>query len=68
MLFRSHKLKINHSEDSTRERKKFEKHVIKNKSGINEMFIITIKFTADNKNLNFNFSLKNNKEITANDQ
>ena len=34
------KFVLNHLEESTRERKKYEKHIIKSTSGINEMFII----------------------------
>lgn len=33
--------------DSTRVRKKFEKHIIENKSGINEMFVIKTLYDVD---------------------
>ena len=41
------KFKINLTEDSTREHNKFEKHIIKNKSGINETFIIKSLYNED---------------------
>ena len=41
------KFKINHTEEKTRERKKFEKHIIKDKSGINEMFTIKTLYNID---------------------